>query len=327
MTRMTLSRRTLLRLAGSLTACRVLPLAAQDSWPSRPIRLLIGTAPGGSPDIIGRILGEKLAARLGQSFVVENNSQAAGAVAQQLVAKSAPDGYTMIMLTGGYPPQMALRKNPPFDPLNGFSFVTIVCGYPMVYAVAPDSPIKSFKHLLDEAKGKPGRITYTINALGSVHHVLTKWIEMEAGIEMTPIPYRGAGPAFTDVIGGRVDVMVEAATSAFPRIQQGQLRVLALSSAERYPLMPDAPVVAETVSGIEFMSWLGLAMAPGTPRPIVDRLNGEIRDALTLPDVRRRLLEGGNVATPSTPEDMRARVEREMARWTRVIEASGLKTE
>jgi tripartite-type tricarboxylate transporter receptor subunit TctC len=324
---MTLSRRTLLRLAGSLAACPVLPLAAQDFWPSRPIRLLIGTAPGGSPDIIGRILGEKLEARLGQSFVVENNSQAAGAVAQQLVAKSAPDGYTMIMLTGGYPPQMALRKNPPFDPLNGFSFVTIVCGYPMVYAVVPDSPIKSFKHLLDEAKGKPGRITYTINALGSVHHVLTKWIEMEAGIEMTPIPYRGAGPAFTDVIGGRVDVMVEAATSAFPRIQQGQLRVLALSSAERYPLMPDAPVVAETVSGIEFMSWLGLAMAAGTPRPIVDRLNGEVRDALTLPDVRQRLIEGGNVATPSTPEDMRARVEREMARWTRVIEASGLKTE
>jgi tripartite-type tricarboxylate transporter receptor subunit TctC len=323
---MSLTRRTLFRLAASLAAFPVLPLAAQE-WPSRPIRLVIGTAPGGSPDIIGRILGDKLAARLGQSFVVENNSQGAGAVAQQLVAKSTPDGYTMVMLTGGYPPQMALRKNPPFDPLNGFSFVTLVCGYPMVYAVAPGSPIKSFKHLIDEAKAKPGRITYTINALGSVHHVLTKWIEMEAGTEMTPIPYRGAGPAFTDVIAGRVDVMVEAATSAFPRIQHGQLRVLALSSPQRYPLMPEAPIVAETLPGIEFMSWLGLAMAPGTPRPIVNRLNSEIREALTLPDVQQRLVEGGNVATPSTPEEMRARVEREMARWSRVIEASGLKTE
>jgi tripartite-type tricarboxylate transporter receptor subunit TctC len=131
----------------------------------------------------------------------------------------------------------------------------------------------------------------------------------------------------TDVVSGRVDVMVDAATSAFPRIQSGQLRVLALSSPGRYPLMPEASTVAEAVPGIEFMSWLGLAMPPETPRPIVDRINKEIRDALKLPDVQQRLVEGGNVATPSTPEEMRQKIESEIARWTRVVEAAGIKGE
>lgn len=323
---MRLTRRALLHLAGSLAATPALPLAAQE-WPSRPIRLVIGTAPGGSPDIIGRILGEKLSERLGQSIVIENNSQGAGAVAQLNVAKSAPDGYTMVMLTAGYPGQMILRKNPLFDPLDGFSFVTLVCGYPMVYAVRPDSPIKSFPDLLAQAKANPGRLTYPINAAGSVYHVLTKWIEQESGIEMTYIPYRGTSPALSDVLAGRVDFMVDAATSAFPRIQAGQLRALALSSPQRYPLMPETPIIAETLPKIEFMSWLGLAMAPGTPPPIVERLNKEVRHALSLPDVQRRLLEGGNIATPSTPEEFRQKIANEMTRWRQVIEAGGIKVE
>jgi tripartite-type tricarboxylate transporter receptor subunit TctC len=222
---------------------------------------------------------------------------------------------------------MVLRKGTPFDPLDGYAFVTLVCGYPMVYAVRPDSPIKSFPDLLAQAKAGAGRITYTINALGSIYHVLTKWIEMEAGVELTPIPYRGTAAAVSDVLAGRVDLMVDAATSAFPRIQSGQLRVLALSSAERYPLMPNAPVIAETLPKIEFMSWLGLAMAAGTPRPIVERLNQEVRRALTLPDVQQRLVEGGNVASPSTPEEMRQKVASEMARWRTVIETAGIKAE
>lgn len=320
---MTLTRRNLLRLGTSFAAAPVLPLAAQD-WPARPIRILVGTAAGGSPDIISRVLGEKLAERLGQSFVIEVNTQGAGAVAQQLVSRSAPDGYTMLMMTGGYPPQMSLR-NLGFHPLDGYSFVTTVCGYPMVYAVAPDSPIKSFPDLLEKARANPGRLTYTITSHGSIYHVLTKWIELESGTTMNPIPYRGSAQALQDILGGRVDIMVDAATSMFPRINAGQLRLLALSSAGRYPLMPQAPTVGETVPGIEFMSWLGLVMAPGTPRPIVDRINQEVRRAVTLPDVQARLVEGGNIAIPSTPEEYRERVEREIARWSRVIAAAGIK--
>jgi tripartite-type tricarboxylate transporter receptor subunit TctC len=295
-----------------------------QEWPTRPIKIVVGTAAGGSPDIISRVLGDKLAERLGQSFVIENNSQGAGAVAQQTVAKAVPDGYTMIMLTAGYPPQMVLRKLG-FDPLDGLAFVTLVCGYPMVYAVRPDSPLKSFPDLLQQAKASRGGITYTINALGSIYHVLTRWIEMEAGIDMTPIPYRGTAAAVSDVLAGRVDVMVDAATSSAPRIRSGQLRALALSSPQRYPLMPDVPTIAETLPKVGFMSWLGLAMPSGTSRPIVDRLNREVHTVLALPDVQQRLIEGGNVASPSTPEEMRAKVASEMAQWRHVIEASGIK--
>jgi tripartite-type tricarboxylate transporter receptor subunit TctC len=323
---MTFTRRASLRLAGSAVVASALPVRAQD-WPVRPVKIVVGTAPGGSPDIISRTLGDKLSEKLGQSFVVENNSQGAGAVAQQVVAKSPPDGHTAIMLTAGYPPQMVLRRNTLFDPLEGFAFVTLVCSYPMVYAVRPDSPIASFRDLLDHAKAKRGGITYTINALGSIYHVLTRWIEMEAGVEMTPIPYRGTAAAVSDVLAGRIDLMVDAATSAFPRIQSGQLRVLALSSPQRYPLMPDAPVVAETLPKVEFMSWLGLAMAGGTPPGIVDRMNREVRAALRLPDVQQRLAEGGNIATPSSPDEMRAKVASEMARWRDVVNASGIKAE
>ena len=317
----------MLCLGGAAAIAPVWPAAADD-WPSRPIRLIVGTAPGGSPDIIGRILGEKLADRLGTAVVIENVTQGAGAVAYQAVSKSAPDGYTMGILTAGFPPQAALRrKSLAYDPVEGFSFVTMLCGYPMVYAVAPDSPIRSFKDLLERAKAAPGRITYTINALGSIYHVLTKWIEIESGALMTPVSYRGTAQALTDVVSGRIDLMVDAATSGFPRVQSGQLRLLAISSPGRYPLMPDAPTIAETLPGVEFMSWLGLAMAPATPRPVVARINKEIRDALELRDVQQRLSEGGNVASPSSPGEMRQKVESEIARWTRVIEAGGIKVE
>ena len=322
---MTLTRRSLLTLAGAA----VLPIRARAAeWPSRTIRLLVGTAPGGSPDIVARILAEKLADRLGVSVIVENKTQAAGAVAYETVSRSAPDGYTMGVLTAGYPPQAALqRKTLTYDPVAGFAFVTMLCGYPMVYAVAPGSPIASFKDLIDRAKAAPDRLTYTINAPGSIYHVLTKWIEIEAGVSMTPVSYRGTSQALTDVLAGRIDLMVDAATSAFPRVQSGQLRLLAISSPSRYPLMPDAPLVADTVPNVEFMSWLGLAMAPATPAPIVDRVNREIRAALALPDVQKRLAEGAGVATPTTPEETRQKIEGDIARWSRVIETAGIKTE
>jgi len=321
---MIISRRTLLRAAGALVAAPTLTAKAQ-SWPTRPVRIIVGTAAGGSPDIISRMLGEKFSERLGQTFVIENNTQGAGIVAEQSVNKSAPDGQTMVMLTAGYPGRAALHQSLAFDPLDGFSFISVVCGYPFGYSVAPGSPIKSFRDLLDRAKAKPGGLTYTINAQGSIHHLLTTWIGMEAKAPMTPIPYRGAAPAITDVLGGRVDVMVEPATSAFPRVRAGQVRLLAISSKGRYPLMPEAPTVEESVPGVTFMSWLGYAMAPKTPPAIVERMNAEIRHALALADVQKKLVDGGNVATPSTPQEFRALVGREIDIWSRVIAAAGLK--
>lgn len=322
---MAVTRRAMLALGGAAALAPMRPVRA-DEWPSRPVKIVVGTAAGGSPDIISRVLGEQLAERLGQSFVIENVTQGAGAVAQLTVSRAAPDGYTLGMLTAGYPPQMVLRK-PPFDPLDGFSFVTTVCAYPMVYAVAPDSPIKSFPDLLEQAKARAGKLSYTITAHGSIYHVLTKWIELESGASLTPIPYRGTAQAVTDVLSGRVDVMVDAATSAFPRIANKQIRVLALSAPQRYPLMPEAPLVADTLPKVSFLSWLGLAAPPGTPSPIVDRLNREVRTVLMAPAVQERLVEGGNIAIPSTPGEYRQRIADEMVRWRHVIEAGGIKVE
>ncbi len=173
-----MSRRALLCLTAAMAAPAVSLGAAP--WPARTIRILVGTAPGGSPDIIARILAEKLSERLAVSIVVENMTLGAGAVAYETIAKSAPDGYTMGILTAGYPPQAALRrKSLTYDPVEGFAFVSILCGYPMVYAVAPDSPIKSFDDLIARAKAAPGRVTYTINAPASIYDVLTKWIGIE----------------------------------------------------------------------------------------------------------------------------------------------------
>jgi tripartite-type tricarboxylate transporter receptor subunit TctC len=321
-----LTRRSLLSLAAS-AAAPVGAFAAPE-WPSRAIRMLVGTAPGGSPDIIARILAEKLVDRLGVAVVVENMMQSAGAVAYELVSRSAPDGYLMAVLTAGFAPQALLhRQRLSYDPVKGFAFVTMLCGYPMVYAVAPGSPITSFRDLLARAKAEPGRITYTITAQGSIYHMLTKWIEIEAGVTMTPITYRGTAQGVTDVLAGRVDLMVDTATTGFPRVQSGQLRLLAISSPGRYALMPEAPLVRDVLPGVECMSWLGLAMAPATPRPIVEHLNRAVRVSLAMPDVAKRLAEGGNVVTPSTPDEMRQKVEGELARWAHVIETAGIRTE
>jgi tripartite-type tricarboxylate transporter receptor subunit TctC len=318
---MQFTRRTLLAMTGSVAISPALPVSAEE-WPSRPIRFVVGTLPGGSADVIARVVADPLAEKLKQSIVVENNTQGAGAVAQQIVAGAAADGQTMLMMTAGYPPQMAMKVHPPFHPLDAYSYVGLICGYPFVYSVRPDSTIKSFKDLLAKAKDNPGKITYTINARGSIFHVLTKWIEMQAGVEMTPIPYRGSPPAFTDVLAGRVDVMVEPATTSFPRIRAGQLRVLALSSPTRFPLMPEAPTVNETVPGVDFMSWLGLVMPAGTPRPIVDRLNRTVRDILATPRAQEQLKRAGSAATPTTPDEMREKVATEYHRWSKIIDAA-----
>jgi tripartite-type tricarboxylate transporter receptor subunit TctC len=243
------------------------------------------------------------------------------------VSKSAPDGHTLAMLTGGFTTQAAVMKSLPYDPVRDFAFVTSVVAYPMFLLVAPNSPITSFQDLIDRARAEPGKVNYAIIGGGSVYHLLGKWIENRAGVEMTAVPYRGSVPAFTDVIGGRLDAMIDTATSAIPRIRNGQLRALAVSSPQRYPLMPDTPTIVETVSGIELMSWLGLAAPPQTPRPIIDRLNSEIRRALDLPDVRSWLAETGVLAAPSSPEELQQRVETEIALYSKIAEVNAIKAE
>jgi tripartite-type tricarboxylate transporter receptor subunit TctC len=321
---MNLTRRRALALASAFAGSSVLPARAQQNWPTRSLRILVGTTPGGSPDIIGRLLADKMADRLGQSITVENNTGGGGGIAASMVAHAPPDGLNMTLLTAGYASGAAVGKFP-FDGDNTFGFLTMVCAYPFIYAVPKHSPIQSFGDLLARAKASPGKLTYSITSLGSIYHLIGSWVGVKAGVDIVPVPYRGSSAAVADVMAGRVDVMLDTATSGFPRVTSGQLRSLAVTSPARYPLLPDAPTVAETLPGVHYMSWLGMATAPHTPRPIVDRLNSEIHRALELPDVLARLKEGGNIATPTTPEGMRQQITDEIANWKRIVEANNIK--
>ena len=321
------TRRTFVTGTAAMLVLPARSPAQTAAWPTRPLRIIIPTAAGGSPDLVSRQIGAKLTDRLGQPVLVESVTQGIGLVGNQMVSKSAPDGYTLAMLTGGFTTQAAVMKTLPYDPVGGFSFVTTVVAYPMFLLVAPNSPIASFRDLVERAKREPGKVNIAIIGNGSVYHLLSKWIENRADITMAGIPYRGTVAAFTDVIGGRVDAMLDTATSAITRVKNVQLRALAVSSPESYPLMPDVPTMDATVPGIKLMSWLGLAAAPQTPRPIIDQLNGEVRRALALPDVKQWLADTGVLAAPSTPEEFRGRIESEIELYGKIVEANGIRPE
>jgi tripartite-type tricarboxylate transporter receptor subunit TctC len=302
-----------------LAALAALPARAQEGqWPARPLRIVIPTAPGGSPDIASRLLGDKIAPRLGQSFVVESMTAGGGVPGLQMVSKST-DGHTFAMLTGGFATQAAVLKNLPYDAVKDFSFIASVVRYPIVYAVRPDSEIKSFKDYIERARAAPNKVTNGIAAAGSVYHLLGKWIDNTAGTDISLVFYRGTALAVQDVLGGRLDVMTDASTSIIPRVRNGQLRALAVSSAERYPLLPDVPTMAETLPGITVESWLGLAGPADMPRPIVERLNGEVRRALALPEIQKWADDSGVVPAPSTPDQFRKRVEDDVRKWTEIV--------
>jgi tripartite-type tricarboxylate transporter receptor subunit TctC len=302
----------------------LLLFVVQTAGAQQPIRFYVGFAAGGSTDIISRFLGQKLSERLKQPVIVEQKVGATGLIANDAVSKSAPDGSTMVLLTGGHPGTAAVMKSLPYDPVNGFGMVSVVIEYPMVISVAPDSPIKSFPDLVARARAKPGAVSFSSAGPGSLHHLLGEWMNIEAGTSMLHVPFKGAAPAFTEVLGGRLDVLIETATFSIPMIRSGRLRPLALSSAGRYPLLPEVPTVGETLKGVEFSSWLGVAVSPGTPRAAIERLNGELRAILAEPDTKERFAGFGGVPAWSTPDAMRERVEREIGRWKKVVETRGI---
>jgi tripartite-type tricarboxylate transporter receptor subunit TctC len=290
----------------------------------QPIRFYVGFAAGGSTDIISRYLGQKLSERLREPVVVEQKVGATGLIANDLVAKSAPDGRTMVLLTGGHPGTAAVMKKLPYDPVKDFGMVSVVIEYPMVISVAPESPIKSFPDLIARAKAEPGKVSFSSAGPGSLHHLLGEWMNIEAGTQMLHVPFKGAAPAFTELLGGRLDVLIETGTFSIPLAKSGRLRALALSSSGRYPLLPEVPTVGETLKGVEFSSWLGVAVSPGTPRATLDSLNRELKAILSEDEARERFAGFGGVPAYSTPEAMRSRVEREIARWRKVVETRGI---
>jgi tripartite-type tricarboxylate transporter receptor subunit TctC len=295
-----------------------------EPWPNRPIRLLVGFAPGGSSDVVSRLMAQRLSPILGQPVVVENRPGAGGLIAAEAVARAQPDGYTWALLPSGHASQAAMLRKMPVHPLDDFAWVSTITVYPMFYCVAADSPIRSLRDLIERAKANPGKLSFSSLGIGAAHHLLGEWINAEAGIDLAHVPYKGSPAAFADVVAGRVDLMVETATAALPLIRGGKVRALAVTSREGTSLVPGVPAASDTIPGLEYESWLGIVTTPKTPQPVVDRLNRAIREALADPEIIKKLEDLGGRPGPSSPEQFRDRVQRDIDSFRKIVSGRGI---
>jgi tripartite-type tricarboxylate transporter receptor subunit TctC len=296
-------------------------LAGAQTYPDRPVRLIVGFPPGGSSDTVARVVAQSLSPLLGQPVVVENKPGAGGVIGSDLVAKAAPDGYTLLLATAGHSTAAAMMAKLPFDAVRDFAWITTVTTYPFVIATAADSPIKSLPDMIARAKAAPGKLSYSSAGVGTSHHLLGEWLSAEAGIEMLHVPFKGGTSPVTEVVAGRVDVMFETMTLVLPHLKSGRLRALAVTSPEPKDYLPDVPPAAKTVPGVVFQSWLGIAAPAGTPPAVVERLNRELRKVLDEAEVQKRLSALGGGSAPIAPDLMRAQVQTEVERWKKLVES------
>lgn len=304
-----------------------MPARAQGTagdWPNRPVKLLVGFAPGGSSDVVSRLMAQRLTPILNQQIVVENRPGAGGLIAAEAVARAQPDGYTWLLLPSGHSSQAAMLKKMPIHPLDDFAWVSTVTVYPMFYCVAADSPIKSLSDLIARARANPGKLSFSSLGIGAAHHLLGEWLNAEAKIDLAHVPYKGSPAAFADIVAGRVDLMVETATAALPWIRGGKLRALAVTSREGVALVPGVQAASDVIPGLEYESWLGIVTTPGTPGAIVERLNRAIRDALADPEIVRRLEDLGGRPGPSDPAEFRGRAARDIEKFRAIVFSRGI---
>jgi tripartite-type tricarboxylate transporter receptor subunit TctC len=320
---------TRLVLLSAMLAAGMASPAAAETYPSRPITVIVPFPPGGSTSMVTRIVTDRMADVLGQQFVVDNRGGAGGMVGTRQVAKSAPDGYTIgLGYTGTLAIGPALFPNTGYDPRADFAPVGRIGVAPSTVVVHPSFPVHSIAELIDYAKARPGQVNYGSAGIGTVGHVAGEYFAIATGIRLTHIPYKGTGPAVTDLLGGHIPLAFSPIPSVHESAKNGLLRMLAVTSATRSALVPDLPTVAESgVPGFEAVLRYGLVAPAGTPRPVIDRLNTALQATLASDEVRTRLAVEGAEPLPGTPEDYAADIDREEALWSKVVRASGAKAE
>jgi tripartite-type tricarboxylate transporter receptor subunit TctC len=301
--------------------------AQTDSYPTRPIRFIAANAPGGGLDITARAISPKLSAALGQQVIVDNRAGAAGSVASDIVAKSAPDGYTiMVGSLGGLAVNTNLYKGLTYNPLRDFAAITWATSGSNVVVVHPSVPVKTIKELIALAKAEPNKLTYGSSGAGNAGHLGTELFCTMAGIKMVHVPYKGGAPAMIDLLAGQIQLIFSSAPTAVPQVKAGKIRALAVTTAKRSVVLPDLPTVAEAgVPGFEADNWYGIVTTMKTPRPIVDRLNAEIVRALHAPDVTQLLLAQGLEVRTSTPQEFGSYMRSEYDKWAKVIKDAGIR--
>jgi tripartite-type tricarboxylate transporter receptor subunit TctC len=304
-------------------------IAIAQNYPTRPITLVVPFPPGGSTTIVARIVTDRMADVIGQPFVVDNRGGAGGTLATRQVAKSAPDGYTVALgYTGTLAIGPSLFPNVGYDVRTDFAPIGRIGVAPSAVVVHPSFPVHSVAELIAYAKANPGKVDYASAGIGTVGHVAGEYFAIATGIKLTHIPYKGTGPAVTDLLGGHVPLSFSPIPAVHESAKSGLLRMLAVTSAKRSALLPDMPTVAESgVPGFDAVLRYGLVAPAGTPRPVVDRLNTALRAALASEDVRNRLAIEGAEPLPSTPEEYAVDIDHEETQWSKVIKASGAKAE
>jgi tripartite-type tricarboxylate transporter receptor subunit TctC len=323
---MHLSSRLIARLSASLLAAAFAAPALAQSYPAKPVRIVVPYPPGGPNDIVARTVGQKLSEQLGQPVIVDNKPGASGNIGAESVAKSPADGYTLLLLTTGHTINPSLYPKLGYDLEKDLAPVTQLTAGPMVVIVNPSLPAKNIKELISLAKAKPGSLNFGSAGNGSSTHLAPELFSSMAGIKMNHIPYKGSAPALTDLMAGQIQVAFDFMISAMPHVKSGKIKALAVTSATRSPVAPDLPTVAESgVPGFEVIGWNGLVAPARTPKEIIAKLNAELKKALDQPDTKERFAAQGFSATWTTPEKFGAYIESEHAKWAKVVKDSGAK--
>jgi tripartite-type tricarboxylate transporter receptor subunit TctC len=312
-------------IAGIALAALAVSGVAQD-YPNRPVRLIVAFAPGTTSDIIGRMFADKLTQQMGQPFVVENRTGAGGTIAADQVTKAAPDGHTLLMSTAALPVSAHVYPGLKYDTVKDFASVTVITHSPLLLAANLSFPPKTVQELIQYAKANPGKVNFGSAGVGTSHHLTGEKLKLDTGIDMLHVPYKGSGPAHIDLMGGQIQLMFDNIVALLPLVQSGKVRALAVSSAKRHPLLPQVPSIQEAgVRDFETVAWFGIVAPAGTPKTILARLNAETLKAMQLPDVNKRLLDGGSTIIGNQPEEADKFLRDEVEKWGKVVKAAGVK--
>lgn len=316
-------------IAAWRTAVAALSLAASAAaiagdWPAKPITLVVPYPPGGPTDIVARVVAQGLGEELGQTLIIDNRSGAGGNIGADMVAKSAPDGYTLLLATTAHAINMSLFKNLSYDTRKSFMPVSLLTKGPLVIVARPGLPAANVPELIALAKSTPGKLSFASSGNGQSTHLAAELFNAMSGTRMVHVPYRGSAPALTDVMGGQTDIMFDTMLSAMPYVQGGKLRALAVTGAARSPAAPNVPTVAESgLAGYEATAWNGLMAPAGTPEPVVRRLSEALRKVLGRPDLQQKFAAQGFVAEWMEPADYGRFLDAEVDKWAGVVKSSG----
>jgi tripartite-type tricarboxylate transporter receptor subunit TctC len=305
----------------------VAALAAEPPiYPSKAVRVIVAFAPGGGPDLVARLIGQQLSPMWGQQIIVDNKPGAGGILGTDIAAKAPADGYTWVMVSSSFAITPGLRRSLPYDPVKDFSAVSLVALYPVILVVHPSLRIETVQDLIALAKRKADALNYASSGNGTPSHLAAELFKSMTGAQIVHVPYKSAGPALTDLLGGHIDLMFATLPSALGHVKNGELKALAVGGAGRVTELPDVPTVAESgVPGYEASGWSGVLVPAGTPQVIIEKINRGISDVLKNPDIQRRLSAQGAAAAGDTPEGFSRLVRNELTKWSQVIRATGVK--